>query len=126
MAADLPLVLFTGSRDWPNFNRVGYVMLQLRRAIGPYLPIHGGARGLDTFIDIHTRRFNWPGPLVVRPDYERYGRFDAPKLRNTSMLMMRPVLVAAFWREGSTTGGTLDCINKAVNAFRIPTLIYRK
>lgn len=124
--ADLPLVLFTGSRDWPNFNRVGFEMLRLRSIIGPYRPVHGGARGLDTFVGIWAARYNWPEPIVDYPDYDYYGRYAAPKMRNTVMLQRQPVLVMAFRREGGTTGGTIDCINKAINVFRIPTIIYRR
>lgn len=124
--ANLPLVLFTGSRDWPNFNRVGYEMLRLRSVIGNYRPIHGGARGVDTFVDVHARRDGFLEPIVDFPDYTNYGRYAAPKRRNTTMLMRQPILVIAFWWEHSTTGGTLDCIDKAVNTFRIPLLLYRK
>lgn len=123
--ADLPLVLFTGSRDWPNFNRVGFIMLRLRTIIGQYRPLHGGARGVDTFVDVHAHRDGFPEPIVDLPDYANYGRYAAPKRRNTTMLQRQPILVVAFWREGSTTGGTLDCIDKAVNTFRIPLLLYR-
>lgn len=126
MTADYPLVLFTGSRDWPNFERVGYVMLRLRTIIGQYRPVHGGARGVDTFVQVHAHRDGFPEPIVDWPDYAHYGRYAAPKRRNTTMLERRPILVVAFWWEHSTTGGTLDCIDKAVNVFRIPTLIYRR
>lgn len=126
MADDYPLVLFTGSRDWADFTRVGLVMLRVWEAIGPYRPVHGGARGVDTFVDIHARLLAFPEPIVDFPDYARHGRYTAPKRRNTTMLERKPILVVAFWREGSTTGGTLDCIDKAVNVFRYPTLICRK
>lgn len=125
MASELPLVLFTGSRDWPNFERVGYIMRKLWSIHGPYQAVHGGARGLDTFVDHWVRRFGWPDPIIDFPDYALYGRYDAPKLRNTAMLMRKPDYVVAFWRDGSTTGGTIDCIDKAVNVFRIPLLLYR-
>lgn len=125
MAADLPLVLFTGSRNWPNFERVGFIMRKLWSIHGPYKALHGGARGLDTFVDHWVRRFGWL-QHAIRPQYDLLPPWEAPKARNTVMLAMKPVLVVAFWREGSTTGGTLDCIDKAVNTFRIPTLIYRR
>lgn len=125
MPDEFPLVLFTGSRDWPNFNRVGYEMAQLRTIIGVYRPLHGGARGLDTFVQIQSHRMAYPEPLVVYPDYTRWGRYAAPKARNTTMLQQGPVLVMAFWWEGSKTGGTLDCIDKAVNTFRVPLILYR-
>ena len=36
MADELPLVLFTGSRDWHNTDRVFDVMVRLREVLGPY------------------------------------------------------------------------------------------
>ena len=61
-----------------------------------------------------------------RPRYDLYPAWQAPKIRNTTMLQRGPLLVVAFWREGSRTGGTLDCIDKAVNVFRYPLLLYRR
>ena len=123
---DYPLVLFTGSRDWPNFSRVGYEMARLRSVIGNYRPVHGGARGVDTFVQVTAHRDGYPEPIVDWPDYTRWGRYAAPKARNTTMLQRSPMLVMAFWWEGSRTGGTLDCIDKAVNTFRIPLILCRR
>lgn len=126
MADDYPLVLFTGSRDWPNFNRVGYEMARLRSIIGNYRPVHGGARGVDTFVQIYAHAWNFPEPIIDYPDWSQFGRYGAGKLRNTEMLQRGPILVMAFWWEGSRTGGTLDCIEKAVNTFRVPLVLFRK
>lgn len=118
---ECPLVLFTGSRDWPTFARVLNVMCQLQEVLGPYRVLHGGARGVDTFAGIGA------GMLGLEEDrmpaqWNVYGKAAGP-IRNTTMLMKRPVLVAAFWHGQSR--GTLDCIDKAVNTFRIPLLLFR-
>ena len=122
--ANLPLILFTGSRDWPDFERVYNVMDDLIDVLGPYRVVQGGARGLDTFADVGAKLLGLESH-TERPRYDLYGRYAAPMIRNTTMLMMQPVLVVVFWRAGSTTGGTIDCISKAVNVFRIPLLLYR-
>lgn len=125
MADELPLVLFTGSRDWPVFDRVHSVMDRLVDVLGTYRVVQGGARGVDTFVDVCAGIFHLDSH-TERPRYDLYPAWQAPKLRNTTMLMMKPVLVVAFWWEHSTTGGTLDCIEKAVNVFRYPLLLYRR
>lgn len=124
MPTDGPLVLFTGSRDWPNFDRVYSIMDDLIDVLGQYRVVQGGARGVDTFVDVCAKIFHLDSH-TERPRYDLYPSWQAPKLRNTAMLMMKPVAVVAFWWEHSTTGGTLDCIEKAVNVFRIPVVIYR-
>lgn len=121
MTTDLPLVLFTGSRNWPHYLQVVDAARHLQALLGPYTVMHGAARGLDTFAGIAGNVLG----LTVDPnpaDWNLYGK-AAGGLRNTAMLKKKPVLVVAFWCGQSR--GTLDCIEKAVNVFRIPVVIYR-
>lgn len=120
--ADLPLVLFTGSRGWPYYLQVVEVAKQLQALLGQYTIMHGAARGLDTFAGIAASVLGLaedPNPA----NWDLYGKAAGP-LRNTDMLRKKPVLVVAFWADQSR--GTLDCIDKAVNKFRVPVIIYRK
>lgn len=116
-------VLIAGSRRWTDFWFMCEVMAQLRELLGDFQLIHGGAIGVDMYSGIIAKQWGLPEPIVDRPDYERYGRYGAPKQRNTRMLERHPDYVVAFYFGG---GGTADTIAKAVNIFRIPTLVYRR
>lgn len=120
--AELPIVLFTGSRNWPHYLQVVEVATRLRTLLGPYTLMHGAARGLDTFAGIAASVLDLPDDPNPA-NWNLYGKSAGP-LRNTAMLRKKPVVVVAFWQGQSP--GTFDCIEKAVNVFRIPTLIYRK
>lgn len=115
-------ILFCGTRTFDSFTAVRDVVAQLRTLLGDFTVLHGGARGADTWAGLAALAFDLP-EKEVKPDYERYGRYLAPKIRNTEMLDLSPAYVVAFWDGHS--GGTLDTITKAVNHYRIPTLICR-
>lgn len=115
-----PLVLFTGSRDWDDYNMVGSVIARLRNVLGPLNIIHGGARGLDSIVD-HVARHQGINPEVVRPRYKEYHPKVAPKRRNIEMLDRHPDLVVGFWT--GSKGGTTHCLEFAINVYRIPTLV---
>lgn len=116
-------VLICGSRQWTDFNFIRDVVGQLLDLLGPFQMIHGGARGADTYGGLTAYWYGLPEPIIDYPDYARYGRYGAPKRRNTTMLERAPDYVVAFYFGG---GGTADTITKAVNVFRIPTLVYRR
>lgn len=122
MAAELPIVLFTGSRNWPHYLQVVDVARHLQALLGPYTVMHGAARGLDTFAGIAARALDLP-ERAIPANWSLYGK-AAGGIRNADMLKRRPVLVVAFWNGRSP--GTLDCMSRAVNVFRIPLLLYRK
>lgn len=121
MTADLPIVLFTGSRNWPHYLQVVGVARHLQALLGPYTVMHGAARGLDTFAGIAADVLGLAEDANPA-NWDLYGK-AAGGLRNTAMLKKKPVLVVAFWQGQSR--GTLDCIEKAVNTFRVPVVIYR-
>lgn len=115
-------ILFCGSRTWPHYTAVRNEMTRLRARIGDFTVLHGGARGADTYADLSANVLGIPRKEVL-PDYKRYSGWTAPRIRNTEMLDMQPEMVIAFLDGYST--GTLDCITKAVNNYRIPTIIRR-
>jgi hypothetical protein len=116
-----PLVLFTGSRNWPFYLPVFEVVQRLQELLGPYTLMHGAARGLDTFAGI-AAKISGLEELPIPAQWNDFGK-AAGVMRNTVMLRKKPILVVAFWDGRST--GTLDTITKAVNVYRIPTVIYR-
>lgn len=115
-------VLFTGSREWDDWLTINETFARLDRLFGRGIAVHGGARGVDLYIDAVCQIWGWR-PEVHKPDYARYGRYEAPKRRNLTMLESKPDFVIGFW-DGSSTG-TFHCLNFAVNIYRIPTLIYK-
>ena len=84
--------------------------------ISQYIPkdatliITGGAKGVDTLAEQYADEHNIP-KLIVRPDYEKYGK-KAPIMRNHEMVDMAD-LVIAVWNERSR--GTKDVIDYAIS-----------
>lgn len=114
-------VLFCGSRTWPSYPAVRDTMAHLRALIGDFTVLEGGASGADTFARIAAKilGLDWE---EVKADWAKYFK-RAGRIRNTEMLELAPEYVVAFW-DGKSTG-TLDTITKAVNDYRIPTVIRR-
>lgn len=115
-----PLVLFTGSRDWDDYDAVAAVVSKLQQQLGVFQIIHGGAIGLDSIVD-HVARWKGMNPEIVRPDYGKHHPKKAPKIRNLVMLDRHPDLVVGFWT--GSKGGTTHCLEFAINVYRIPTLV---
>lgn len=117
----IPSVLCCGSRSWQSFPVVRQTLYRLMLAVGFFKVLHGGARGADEIsgavaevlgLDVEVKRAAW----------RKHGK-AAGMIRNTEMLELKPDYVIAFW-DGSSRG-TLDTIQKAINQYRIPTMIVR-
>lgn len=115
-------VLFCGPRTWSNYALVRETMRQMHVLLGSFTVLEGGARGADSFARIAAKvlALDWE---EVHADWAKHFK-RAGKIRNTQMLDLAPEYVVAFW-DGLSTG-TLDTITKAVNHYRIPTLIVRR
>jgi hypothetical protein len=79
---------------------------------------HGGIVDLTaekTINDLRKKEdaVDIPEPKIFPPDYERYGRYVAPKIRNTEIVEYCDEVVA-FWDGFSS--GTRDTLKKAVAA----------
>lgn len=116
-----PLVLVCGSRTWPSFVDIRDTLVHLRTLLGPFTVLHGGARGADTYAGLAAKVLDIPVEPPMLPDWS--AGLSAGFARNTAMLERAPAFVIAFTLG---TGGTADTIDKAVNTYRIPTLIYRR
>jgi hypothetical protein len=116
------LVLCCGSRAWSQRPLVQQTLMRLQAVTGQrFKVLHGGASGADRVSGISADALGL-GAEVMRPDWNKYGK-RAGFIRNSEMLAGRPDFVVAFW-DGSSRG-TLDTISKAVNEYRIPTIIVR-
>lgn len=116
------LVLCCGSRDWSQRPLVQQTLSRLLAAANQrFRVLHGGATGADRVSGIAADALGLDVE-VMRADWNKYGK-RAGFIRNTMMLERRPDYVIAFW-DGCSRG-TLDTIDKAVNTYRIPTIIVR-
>lgn len=115
------LVLCCGSRNWCEWFIIKKTLFNLGVLIGPFTVLHGGACGVDTWSGWAARGLGL-NVEVIEADWRKHGK-RAGFIRNSEMLARRPDYVIAFW--DGLSRGTLDTISKAVNEYRIPTIIVR-
>lgn len=102
-------ILVSGSRDWPEdqLGTVTRVMIEHHNEHPDAGILTGGAMGVDAYAENEAHRLHWFVD-TLRPEYARYGRKLAPKMRNIAMLERPPVLVLAFhWDRSPGTGHTI-------------------
>ena len=87
-------LLIVGSRTIMNFDLVGHVPEDTE------LIISGGAKGMDTVAERYADAHGIE-KLIIRPEYEKYGR-AAPIKRNEIMVDMADA-VLAIW-DGKSKG----------------------
>lgn len=102
-------VLACGSRSWTDYGAIQGALSGLVEERGPFVVIHGAARGADRLAGAAARRLDFE--VIEYPaDWKRYGR-RAGYVRNEEMLAAGPDLVVAFHRDGSR--GTAHTIRLA-------------
>lgn len=115
----MPLaVVFTGSRYFdPSHPSAQHIRVLLDRFPKDTIVIHGGADGVDNFVDVEARKRSL-NVHKVPADWSNLGRKAGP-IRNSLMLALLAsyrdygyhTRVCAFPRTDST--GTRDCMTKA-------------
>lgn len=88
---------------------------------GRFHIIQGGAKGADDCARLAAWKLNIPN-TTEKADWDTYGK-RAGIFRNLKMLDRNPQYVIALW-DGSSRG-TFHTIERAVNLYRIPTMIVR-
>jgi len=84
--------------------------------------VSGGAKGADTLAERFCLEVLDKKAIIHYPDYKKWGRYAAPKLRNTLIAKESDELFA-FWNGFS--GGTQDTVDKTkklgkkVHAYKI-------
>lgn len=117
-----PLVLFCGSRTWVDQLCADEVMQRLFILFkGRFHVLQGGAFGADNRAWFAAKKLN-VAVDTLRADWSKYGK-RAGYFRNIQMLERKPQYVIALW--DGVSRGTLHTIERAVNLYRIPTLIIR-
>lgn len=97
------IACFSGSRDYKNLNRVTDAIRTLWQYHPPHSDItiiHGGARGVDSFVDKCARDFGF-SVQVFPANWKKYGR-SAGAIRNKQMAKIADRLYA-FW-DGKSRG----------------------
>jgi len=102
-----------GSRSIKHISDRTFDALKLQHVVS------GGAVGVDSLAVDYAKRNNIPFTEHL-PDYETYGRYKAPKVRNGIIAADCDEMVA-FW--DGVSGGSLDAISKA-RALNKPVRIY--
>jgi YspA, cpYpsA-related SLOG family len=106
-------VLICGSRKWSEPRRI---IERIEQLPAETIIIEGGASGADSWArwaakecELHV--------ADVKPLYKGVGNdHQAPKRRNSAMVLLEPDLVIAFTVGSKLTAGTADMVRKAQHA----------
>ena len=99
-----------GSRTFTNYETLKKSMDKIVKDKEDVTIVSGGAKGADSLGAAYSVEILHKEPIIHKPDYERWGRYNAPKVRNTKIVEDSD-LVVAYWDGYS--GGTKDTIEKA-------------
>jgi hypothetical protein len=88
---------------------------------GRFSVIQGGAKGGDDAAWLAAKKLG-VHVITEKPDWKQFGK-RAGLFRNIKMLERSPQYVVALWDGASR--GTFHTIERAVNLYRIPTMIVR-
>lgn len=130
-------ILVTGSRDWTNLRVIAEVIKQVIADKAPPQVglIHGACpTGADALADHWWEQTYGKDSIERMPaNWERDGKYDAGKIRNTAMVKTDPDVVLAFvkpCRKGSCrrkdvhgSHGSMHCVREATKA-HIPVLMF--
>lgn len=65
--------------------------------------VHGGADGFDWQVELFARSHGIE-TKILRPDYERWGRYEAPHVRNREIVALSKRMVICY--DDRKSGGT--------------------
>lgn len=96
-------VLVCGPRTWNSYGRIFWALAALKRDIGPFVVVHGGANGADKMAGRAAHALGLKEEVHI-PDWRPHGVYDAGAgfKRNIIMLESGIYLVLAFgWGKGT-------------------------
>lgn len=114
-------VAVVGSREYPMLGLVeARIMARVERHGRDAVRfVSGGAHGVDTRAKEACDALRVPCE-VIEPDYARYGKVEAPKIRN-GLICAQAQQMDAFWSKSSP--GTPHCVELAL-AKGIPVFVF--
>ncbi|NOT72488.1 MAG: DUF2493 domain-containing protein [Hyphomicrobium sp.] len=109
-----PRVIVTGGRDLTDAGLVAFGLDGIRRLVGDFLLVHGGARGADTLANRWAVARGLPRPEIHKVDGSDWSRYRgyAGHRRNQAMVDAGALLLVSF--PGGN--GTRDCTTRALAA----------
>lgn len=106
------ILMVTGSRNWDLVQPIHKSMYWFTRGWNEVTLLEGGAVGADRIARAYAVGQGWELSTFL-PHYDKHGA-NAPHVRNSDMINMRPDLVLAFIRNNSA--GTTSTVVKAFKA----------
>ncbi len=112
-----------GSREWTDYERFSKEMQLYVNGFGiPGTIVSGGARGVDTMAARWAQEHKVE-LVEFKPEYDKYGRKNAPLMRNTQIVEACDRMLAITHPESR---GTWDSIDKAQKANKPVTVVMWK
>lgn len=112
-----------GSRTWTDEIKLGVTVYSfcLNNKIDrlQLTIVSGGANGADKLAEQFAAIWGI-STIIHKPDYDQYGRYDAPKIRNQLIVNDCDYLIC-FW-DGKSTG-CMDAVDKASKAGKGVTVV---
>lgn len=106
-------LMISGSRGITEFDFEGHIENDVDTVIC------GGAKGVDTLAMEYAHKKGLK-LIVLRPDYERYGK-AAPLIRNREMVDMADIILAVWDSKSKGTKYTINYATKQHKSIRIFT-----
>lgn len=114
-------ILICGDREWTNESLMRQEIRRFSDMFGPFLLVHGAARGADTMAGAICEEMGFPVEAYPA-DWKRYGRAAGP-IRNQQMLDTGPDFVLAFHGHLNESKGTKHMVEIARKA-SVTTMIF--
>lgn len=113
-----------GSRSFTDYNKLENIINKYFRNDDGSLRfdeiISGGAIGVDSLAENYAIKYN-VRITVIKPDYDTFGRYKAPLIRNEKIVRQADIILA-IW-DGSSRG-TANAIGHAKRLKKDSLVIY--
>ena len=122
-----------GSRTFIDKNFIWNILNSIKGRYKISKFISGGAIGVDSISEEWARKnlvgfngFTIDDLIIIKPEWDKYGKYEAPKIRNEIMVkMLDPYVDVAcvFLDKFSNTGGTRHSIDM-LKKYKVQDILY--